>query len=242
MRKKFFVAALALLAISSINVSRANAQSCPNLEAFGVRQAHAADSSLQYQIEVTYFTADDPNAFMSERAGIKRSASYAKLDAAQFVAKITQLEREGVASIKKRQSATSSLGEVAALNLERDAVNAGARMINASLAASSPNSIYGLNRETEVSVYKDSTTGGGYYRVSLLSSFVDVTARGAQKIVDYDARIFLKPGQTEVFKLTSDYEVKRSGAARSYVAVTLRSVNNMSLASVKRSHSATASR
>jgi hypothetical protein len=40
----------------------------------------------------------------------------------------------------------------------------------------------------------------------------------------------MKPGQTAVFKLVSNNEVKRSGAARSYMAVTMRSVNNLSLA------------
>ena len=57
----------------------------------------------------------------------------------------------------------------------------------------------------------------------------------AQKIVDYDAIVLLKPGQTAVFKLASNYELKRSGSARSYVAVTMRSVNSVSQASLERS-------
>jgi hypothetical protein len=52
--------------------------------------------------------------------------------------------------------------------------------------------------------------------------------------VDYDAIVLLKPGQTAVFKLASNYEVKRNGAARSYVAITMRSVNNVGVASLRR--------
>src|SRR2546423_1048883 len=103
MYKRFFVAALALLALTSINAQRANAQStCPNSATFGVRQAVAVNKSLQSQIEVTYFTTDDPNVFMSEKAGINRSASYLRLNTNQFVAKIGQLQRDGVASIRKQ--------------------------------------------------------------------------------------------------------------------------------------------
>jgi hypothetical protein len=61
---------------------------------------------------------------------------------------------------------------------------------------------------------------------------VDATINSGQKIVDYDAIVLLKPGQTAVFKLSSNYEVKRSGAARSYVAVTMRSVNNVGSSSL----------
>jgi hypothetical protein len=233
MTKKFFVAVLALIALTSINARRANAQSCPNQEAFGVRPAAPVNRSLQSQIEVTYFTTDDPNVFMSERAGISRSASYVSLNTNQFTAKIDGLVKDGVASIRKRQSATSYLGEMAELNLERDATN-NPRVINASLAAN-PNYIYELDRETEISVHKGSSLDGDYYRVSLLSWFVDASVnKGGQKVVDYDANVLLKPGETAVFKLRSDYELKRSGAARSYIAVTMRSVNNVGLASLGR--------
>ena len=233
MNKKIFVAVLALLAITSISARKANAQSCPNLETFGVRPALPVNKSLQSQIEVTYFNTSDPNVFMSEKAGLTRSASYVRLNTNQFIAKIDGLVRDGVASIRKQQSATSYLGEVAELNLNRDAANA--RMTNASLSSADPNYLSELDRQTEVSVSKGSSMDGEYYRVSLLSWFVNVTAKGGgQKVVDYDARVLLKPGETAVFKLSSDYETKRSGAARSYIAVTMHSVNNVSLASLGR--------
>ena len=233
MNKKFFVAALALLAFASITAQRANAQSsCPNLATFGVHQAQPVNKSAQSQIEVSYFTTDDPNVFMSEKAGINRSASYLRMNTNQFVAKIGQLQRDGVANIRKQQSATSYLGELAELNLERNSGDA--RVINASHGSSNLDYLSGLDRQTEISVSEGSSFDGDYYRVNVLSWFVDVTAKGGQKVVDYDANVLLSPGETAIFKLKSDYEIKRSGAARSYIAVTMRSVNSVGLASLRR--------
>ncbi len=226
MFKKFFVTATAFLALASINALTANAQSsCPVTDNFGVRPLLAADKSLQSQIEVTYFTTDDPNAFISEKAGARRSASYKSLDAQQFVARLESLEKSGLASIRKRESASSFLGEVAELNLERGPESSGG-MINASLASG----LKGLDRRSEINVTRALTNEQGYYRVSLLSWFVG----GGRQTVDYDAIVLLKPGQTAVFKLMSDNEAKRTGAARSYVAVTMRSVSSPSLASLAR--------
>jgi len=234
MNKKFFAAALSLLSLVSINALRANAQSCPNQESYGFRQTLAVNKTLQSQIEVTYFTTNDPNAFLSEKAGIKRSASYANLNTDQFVAKIESLEKAGLASIRKQQSATSYLGEVAELNLERNSISSGAKMINAGFTSPNANDVNGLDRKTEINVYEGLLSDRDYYRVSLLSWFVDAKANGGQRIVDYDAIVLMKPGQTAVFKLSSNYEVKRSGAARSYIAVTMRSVNSVGLASLGR--------
>jgi hypothetical protein len=234
MNKKFFAAALSLLSLISIGALRANAQSCPNPESYGFRPTLAVNKTLQSQIEVTYFTTNDPNVFLSEKAGIKRSASYANLNTDQFVAKIDSLEKAGLASIKKQQSATSYLGEMAELNLERNLVNAGAKTINAGFTSPNSNDVNGLDRKTEINVYEGLLSDRDSYRVSLLSWFVDAKANGGQRIVDYDAIVLLKPGQTAVFKLSSNYEVKRSGAARSYIAVTMRSVNSVGLASLGR--------
>jgi hypothetical protein len=136
-----------------------------------------------------------------------------------------------VASIRKRQAASSFLGEVAEMNLERNLSGTEGSLINASLGAAS--ALRGLDRRTEINVSQGRPSEHGYYRVSLLSWFVNATANGGQQTVDYDAIVLLKPGQTAVFKLMSDNEVKRTGAARSYVAVTMRSVNSASLASLR---------
>src|SRR5438270_2495525 len=240
MKKRFFAAAFALLALTVINMGRANAQSqsCPNQMTFGVHDSLAVDNSLQSQIEVTYFTTNDPNVFLSEKAGLRRSASYTSLSSNQFLAKIEKLQSEGLASIKKSQSATSFLGEMAELNLERNPADA--RMVNASFSTADPNYIYKLDRETEVGVSPGSSLDGDYYRVSLVSWFVDVKA--GRKSADYDSDVLLKPGQTAVFKLMGNDEVGRSGSARSYIAVTLRAVNKVGLASLGRNSKALASR
>lgn len=232
MNKKFFVVALALLALFTINAGTASAQSCP-VEGYGVRVPVPVDKNLQSQIEVTYFTTDDPNALLSEKAGINRTGSYLNMNTNQFVARLSSLQNSGLASIKKRESATNFLGELAELNLERVPSSGNGRMVNASLS-SSLGYLSTLNRQTEVVVYKGSASDGEYYRVKLLSWFVDISARGGQKSVDFDANVLLKPGQTAVFKLRSDSEIKRNGAARSYIAVTMRSVNNVSLASLRK--------
>lgn len=220
MRKNFIVAALALFALTSLN---AYAQSsCPIGDTYGSRPILAVNKNLQSQIEVTYFTTDDPNAFLSEKSGLVRSASYMNLNTNQFVARLGTLEREGLARIRKQTSATSYLGEVAELNLERNSLGVDARMINASHASRYSKDLNLLDRKTEINVYEGNKRDGEYYRVSLLSWFVD--AKAGQNAVDYDAIVLLKPGQTAIFKLSSKNEVKRSGAARSYIAVTMRSV------------------
>jgi hypothetical protein len=64
----------------------------------------------------------------------------------------------------------------------------------------------------------------------VLSWFVDVTNKGGQKVVDYDASVLLMPGETAIFKLMSDDEARRSGTGRNYIAVTMRSVDGASVA------------
>jgi len=242
MKKTFIVAALALLVLTSVNVRKASAQSCPNLETFGVRPSGPVDRTLQSRIEVTYFNTSDPNAFVSEAAGFSRSASYTRLSADQFVAKIGTLVGNGMASVRKQQSANPYLGQTAELNLERASANGEAKMIKTGMSVMDPSYLSGLDRETEITISKGSSIDGGYYRLSMLSWFVDVTAKGGHKVVDYDANVLLQPGETAVFKLMSDDEAKRSGAARSYIAVTMRSVDGSSTAWLRNGQTTTASR
>jgi hypothetical protein len=241
MNKKFLVAALSLFTLISGNVLRANAKSCPNRATFGRHAALSVDKNLQSQLEITYFTTDDPNVFISEKAGLYRSPSSTRMSAKQFTAKLEKLAAEGVASIKKQQAADVYLGEMAELNLERNAADGVAMITGANLTTPGANYIFGLDRETDVSVYQVSPKDG-YYHLSLLSWFVSLTAGGARKTVDYDANILLQPGETVVLKLMSDMEVKRSGAARSHMAVTLHSVNRQGIASLEGQASVTALR
>lgn len=231
-RKNFFASLVMLVALASASFAQTLSQSCPNQVSFGVNPGGPVDPTVQAQVEVTYFTTDDPNAFISERAGVHSSASNTVQGTNEFLAALRRLEREGLASVQKRQSSVSRMGEVAALNLERGSVNADGGVIKAS--TSRPASDYALDRETEVSVTRNAKRDGDYYRVNLLSWFVDATReKGGFKTVDYDASTLLKPGQTLIVKLFSDFETKRGGAGRKYMAVTLRSAGPVSLASAR---------
>jgi hypothetical protein len=230
MTKRLLIAGLAVLVMSCWNVSRTNAQSCPNQESYGVRPSRAVDKSIQSRIEITYFNTVDANAFISEAGGARRSASYARLSSSQFNARINSLVGAGIATIKKQQSAAPYLGQVAELNLERQSANASAKMVKAVWSPNDPSYLSGLDRETEVTVSKASSLDGPYYRLSVLSWFVDVTNKGGQKVVDYDASVLLMPGETAIFKLMSDDEARRSGTGRNYIAVTMRSVDGAAVA------------
>ncbi len=231
-RKNFFASLVMLVALASAGFAQTLSQSCPNKVSFGVHPGGPVDTTFQAQVDVTYFTTDDPNAFISERAGINRSASNTVQNTEQFLAALGGLERDGLASIQKRQSSVSYLGETAALNLERDAVNVNGGMVNASMETAA--SDYALDRETDISVTRNVKRDGDYYRLNFLSWFVDATPeRGGFKTVDYDASMLLKPGQTLIIKLFSDFETKRGGAGRKHMAITLRSAASVAVASAR---------
>lgn len=230
-RRTLFASLVMSAALVSAGFAQTISQSCPNKVDFGLRPSTPVDQSVRAQVDVTYFTTADPNSFISERAGVHRSASNTVLGAEQFSAALTALERDGLASIQKRQSLYTHLGESAAFNLERNPSNAGGATADAGLSAAAFD--YALGRETEINVTRDAQRDGDHYRLNLLSRFVDATAdRGGFKTVDYDASMLLKPGQTLVVKLFSDFEVRRGGAGRKYMAVTLRSARHVGVASL----------
>ena len=231
-RKNFFASLVMLVALASAGFAQTLSQSCPNKVTFGAHPGGPVDPTVQAQVDVTYFTTGDPNAFISERAGVYRSASSTVQNTELFLVALRGLERAGLASIQKRQSSVSYMGETAALNLERDAVNVDGGMINASMETAA--SDYALDRETDISVTRNVKRDGDYYRLNLLSWFVDATPeKGGFKTVDYDASMLLKPGQTLIIKLFSDFETKRGGAGRKYMAVTLRSAGPAAVASAR---------
>jgi hypothetical protein len=220
--QKCFASLVVLAALASVGYAQTDSRGCPNQVSFGVRPGGPVDRAAEARVEVTYFSTDDPNVFISERAGIRRSPGGTVLNADEFVAKLQGLERGGVAHVKSRQSATSSLGEVVALNLERDPAKLDGRVVNAAMSTLSLNRAGFLDRETEISVTLNARRDGGYYRLNLLSWFVDAAPdKGGWKTVDYDVSYLLKPGQTMLLKLFSDFEVRRGGPSRKYIAVTL---------------------
>lgn len=230
--KSFFASLVMLAALASAGFAQTLSQSCPNQVSFGSHPVGPVDPSVKAQLDVTYFTTDNPNVFISEREGVYRSASNTVLNTERFAAALRSLEYNGLASVQKRQSSASYMGETAALNLQRDSFKVERGTINASTATSA--SDYDLDRETEISVTRNVQRDGDYYRLDMLSWFVDATReKGGFKTVDYDAGMLLKPGQTLIIKLFSDFETKRGGAGRKYMAVTLRSVSAVGLSSAR---------
>jgi hypothetical protein len=76
------------------------------------------------------------------------------------------------------------------------------------------------HRPSLISVFK--RRDEDFYRVGLTSWFVEIRPDGGGRMtVDLDAGIFLRPGETQIFKFMSDFEVERTGSARTYVALTL---------------------
>ena len=77
-----------------------------------------------------------------------------------------------------------------------------------------------LDRYTTFSVFQ--RRGEDFYRVGLVSWFVGIVPNGGgQMTVDLDAGVFLRPGETQIFKFLSDFEVERTGSARTHLALTL---------------------
>src|SRR5829696_5185401 len=129
--QKFFASLVVLAALASVGYAQTDSRGCPNQVSFGARPGGTVDRAAGARVEVTYFSTDDPNVFISERAGIRRSPGGTVLNADEFVARLQGLEGSGVARVESRQSATSSLGEVVALNLERDPAKLDGRVVNA---------------------------------------------------------------------------------------------------------------
>lgn len=222
--RKFFASLVMLVALASIGAAQTASKECP-VTTYGLQPRGPIDKTQKVTIETTYFTTDDPNIFMSEKTGISRSSAFMKMRTNDFVAKVEKLENQGLARIKGLQTLNSFMGEMAKSNLE-SAGNNFARLNHPKLSPTDPNYILQLDRQTEISVYETRFGGDARYRVYLLSSFIDVKGSVASKTVDLDAGVFLSPGQTAVFKLTGDGETSRTGTGRSYVAITMRSVDS----------------
>ena len=172
----FFASLVMLAAFASVGYAQASSRDCPNQVSFGEQPRGPVDRAAEARFEVTYFTTDDPDVFISERAGIRRSSSGTVLNSDEFAAKLQGLERSGVARVQSRQSATSSLGEVVALGLEGHPVKGDGHVVNASVSTPGLSRVYLLDRETEISVSLNPKRDGGYYRLNLLSWIVAADA------------------------------------------------------------------
>ena len=199
-------------------------ESCPNTVTFGIHPSRVVDKTVRSQIEITYFTTDDPNVFIPETAGISGSSSFTHLATNSFVSKLEQLDSKGLANVRKHGNSTLWFGETAELSLERLTGTQKAKLTTANFQTSQSTADEQLERRTEISIEPKNSLDGDYIRLGVLSFFITGGSSDKRAIVDYDGSVLMKPGETTVFKLRSDFELGRNGSKRSYVAVTIHAV------------------
>jgi hypothetical protein len=186
---------------------------------YGELPATTINISRRMRISVTYFETDDPNAFIAERAGPYRSASYLRIGSREFAARFEQLEQRGLARNKGIGSTEPFMGEVAEFDLYKKGFGSNVEA-NHGRGNVPGSSLLRMDRVTEAKIVGVSKGISTFYRVALISSFISSEGARAVKNVDLDASVLLVPGQTAIFKLMSDEELNRS-RARSYLAVTI---------------------
>lgn len=218
--KPLFVV-VTLLALISLNDPRALAQSCPNAETYGAERpsAKAVGETRRVRVTGTYFRTNDPGAFISEAAGQSHSSCFAKFKTTNFLTRIQQLGQRSEASVSSWLAGNLFLGDAAEFNLEQNVLNAYQDVEDFSAIPLIPNRWFNLDRHTTVTVKL--RAGEPFYRVALLSSFVEPKAEVAEASVDLDAGVFLTPGETVIYKFLSDSEVAKDGAGRSHFALSL---------------------
>lgn len=230
MLNKLLIIVLSVCAFGSITAGQAVAQSCPNVETYGLHSpaARAADETRRVRITGIYFKTIDRSVFIPEGKDLRQSASYIKVSGADFLARLRQLEQQSKASVSSQLSGNLFLGDAAELNLEHDAVNASVDLGELSGLMLNPKRWFDLDRWTEIRV-SQASAGDARYSIMLLSSFVEVKDETADVSVDLDAKISLAPGEIAVFKLTGDAEIGRSGPGRTYFALSINPVDDQSL-------------
>lgn len=198
--------------------------SCPNVETYGVQQTSGRESgeTRRVQVTLTYFRTNDRSVFMPEGEDFTRNSSFIKIQSADFLSRLTQLEQQNEASISGRLVGSMFLGDRAEYNLERNTTNAYHNLGDLSSSALVPNRWFNLDRQTTVNV--EFRGDESFYRVLLLSSFVDVRPETAEVTVDLDAGTFLQPNETVIYKLFSDFEVARTVVGRAHLAVSVQPV------------------
>ena len=214
------LAVLALAAPAAAQVT--TQQSCPNVRTFGARPTgiRADGETRRVRVQAVYFSTDDKDAFIREAADRSRSSSIVKLGSADFSDKLAQLVARGEAEVNGRRTGALYLGDTAALDRGPQSLNQHAAYFDIATPRLSVERVRSLDRYTTFSVFQKK--GEDFYRVGLLSWFVEIGPQGGGRMtVDMDAGMFMRPGETQIIKFLSDYEVGRTGEARTYLALTL---------------------
>jgi len=215
------VAAAGLLASLALG-ARAAAQDCPNVRTFGVQaqEARPAGETRQVEVQAVYFRTEDKDAFLPEVEGRRWNPAFLTISTDAFRDKLARLLARGEAAVDSRRTGAVLLGDTAAFDRRPHPLNQNASFFDLAPAVPDARQVRVLDRYTTYSVTR--RLGEPFYRLQLLSWFVEVRPDGSGRMtVDIDAGAFLRPGETEVIKFLSDFEVRRTGSARTYVAITL---------------------
>lgn len=224
----FATLALAPQAAAQISLQ----QSCPNARDYAMRPPGICEEgeARRVRVQAVYFRTDDKNAFISEANGVGLAPSTRLLRSEDFSGKLAQLVARGKAEINSRRTGTLLLAEAAALDRGPQALNQNASYVDKANSFDVQTRwlpvprARAMDRHTTFAVFRRKDED--FYRVGLVSWFVETRPDGGGWMtVDLDAGVFLRPGETQIFKFLSDFELERTGDARSYLALTLISVD-----------------
>lgn len=220
----FATLALAPQAAAQISLQ----QSCPNARDYAMRPPGICevDETRRVRVQAVYFRTDDKNVFIPETADRRWSSSTLKLGSEDFNYKLAGLASRGEAEVNGRRTGTLLLAEAAALDRGPQALNQKANYFDkanhfdVATRWLPVTRVRSLDRHTTFAVFRRKDED--FYRVGLVSWFVEIVPNGGGRMtVDLDAGVFLRPGETQIIKFLSDYEVGRTGDARTYLALTV---------------------
>lgn len=198
------------------------AQPCPNARNFGERPGgiRREGETRRVRVQAVYFRTDDNDAFIPETSDWRLSSSTVKLGSEDFRGRLARLVARGAAEVNSRRAGALFLGDTAALDRGPQTLNRNASYFDLATPSLSVTRVRALDRYTTFSVFQ--RRDEDFYRVGLVSWFVEIRPDGGGRMtVDLDAGIFLRPGETQVIKFLSDFEVGRTGSARTHLALTL---------------------
>jgi len=220
-RKLSAVGACGLLAALALG-ARAAAQDCPNVRNYGelaAEEKREGETRL-VQVQGVYFVVEDKNAFLPEVEGRRWNPVFATVGTEEFRDRLARLVARGEAAVNGRRGGALPLGDTAALGRGPLSLNQDASFFGLAPTALEVTQVRALDRYTSFSVAQ--RPGEPFYRLRLLSWFVEVRPDGGGRMtVDVDLGTFLRPGETQLVKFMSDFEVKRTGSARTYLAISL---------------------
>lgn len=214
----FVAGLLAALALGA----PAAAQDCPNIRQYGAppSETRLAGEARGVEVKAVYFRTQDKNAFLPEVEGRRWNPAFLTVTTDAFRDKLTGLLARGTAAVEGRRAGALSLGDAAALERGRHPLLENAGSFDLAPRVLDAKQVMALDRYTTFSVTH--RPGEPFYRLQLLSWFVEARPDGSGWMtVDIDSGLFLRHGETQVVKFLSDYEVKRTGSERTYVALSL---------------------